>query len=83
MLCGEVASYSRVLHAFADLTGGHRVATVPPGSTLGPDAGTFARRSEVYGGFPTLRVDDALARALGFAPAGVEEGLARTVAWLA
>ncbi len=82
LLCGETASYRRVLHAFADLTGGTRVRTLPPGSTLGPDAGTFARRSEVYGGFPPVRVADAGARALGFAPTGIEEGLARTVDWL-
>jgi dihydroflavonol-4-reductase len=82
LLCGETASYSRVLHAFADLTGGTHVRTLPPGSTLGPDAGTFARRSEVYGRFPPVRVEDAGARALGYAAAGVDEGIARTVAWL-
>jgi dihydroflavonol-4-reductase len=82
LLCGEAASYRRVLHAFADLTGGRRVRTLPPGSTLGPDAGTFARRSEVYGHFPPVRVDDAGAHALGYRPAGVDEGLARTVEWL-
>lgn len=82
LLCGEAASYRRVLHAFADLTGGRRVRALPPGSVLGPDAGTFARRSEVYGGFPPVRVDDAGARALGYRPAGIDEGLARTVTWL-
>ena len=82
LLCGETASYRRVLHAFADLTGGVHVRALPPGSTLGPDAGTFARRSEVYGRFPPVRVDDAGARALGYRPTGVDEGLARTVAWL-
>ena len=69
VLCGEVASFGRVLHGFADRVGGRRVPTLPPGSTLGPDAGTFARRSEVYGQFPPVRVDDAGARALGFRPA--------------
>lgn len=82
VLCGEPASYRRVLHRFADLTGGRRVRTLPPGSALGADAGTYARRSEVYGGFPPVHVDDAHARALGFAPAGVDEGLERTAAWL-
>jgi dihydroflavonol-4-reductase len=86
VLCGEAAPYSRMLHDFADLTadltGGKHVRTLPPGSTLGPDAGTFARRSEVYGGFPPVHVDDARARALGFDPAGIDEGLARTAAWL-
>ena len=74
VLCGEVASFGRVLHAFADRVGGRRVPTLPPGSTLGPGATTFARRSEVYGRFPPVRIDDAGARALGFRPCGVERG---------
>jgi dihydroflavonol-4-reductase len=82
VLCGEVASYGRMLHTFADLVGGQRVRVLPPGSSLGPDADTYARRSEVYGKFPAVRVDDAGARALGFAPSGVDEGLARTAAWV-
>jgi dihydroflavonol-4-reductase len=82
VLCGEVAPFGRVLHTFADLVGGRRVRTVPPGSRLGPDAGTFARRSEVYGTFPPVRVDDAGARGLGFAPRGVDEGLALTASWI-
>jgi dihydroflavonol-4-reductase len=81
VLCGEVASFSRVLHAFADRVGGRRVRVLPPGSALGPEAGTFARRSEVYGRFPPVRIDDAAARALGFRPSGVDEGVARTAAW--
>jgi dihydroflavonol-4-reductase len=81
VLCGEVASFGRVLHAFADRVGGQRVRTLPPGSTLSPEAGTFARRSEVYGRFPPVRIDDAGARALGFRPCGVAEGIARTAAW--
>lgn len=82
VLCGEVASFGRVLHTFADLTGGQRVRTLPPGSSLGADAGTFARRSEVYGHFPPVRVDDTGARSIGFTPRGVDEGLARTAAWI-
>lgn len=82
VLCGEVAPFGRVLHTFAGLVGGHRVRTLPPGSSLGADAGTFARRSEVYGGFPPVRVDDAQARALGFTPRGVDEGLVATAAWI-
>lgn len=82
VLCGEVASFSRVLHGFADRTGGKRVRTLPPGSQLGPDADTFARRSEVYGTFPPVRVDDTGARALGFAPRGIDEGLDITAAWM-
>jgi dihydroflavonol-4-reductase len=81
VLCGEVAPVGRVLHAYADAVGGRHVALLPPGSTLGPDASTFARRSEVYGMFPPVHVDDAGARGLGFAPRGVDEGIALTAAW--
>lgn len=81
VLCGEVARVGRVLHAYADAVGGKRVALLPPGSSLGPDAHTFARRSEVYGMFPPVHVDDAGARGLGFAPHGIDEGIARTAAW--
>ncbi|MHA6626735.1 NAD-dependent epimerase/dehydratase family protein [Pseudonocardia sichuanensis] len=82
VLCGEVASFGRVLRAFADLVGGRRTPALPPGSSLGPEADTYARRSEIYGGFPPVRIDDAGAKALGFAPTGIDEGLARTAAWL-
>ncbi|WP_220188009.1 NAD-dependent epimerase/dehydratase family protein, partial [Pseudonocardia pini] len=83
-LCGEVAPFGRVLDRACTLLGSpHRVQALPPGSTLGPDAPTFARRSEVYGHYPPVRVDDAQARALGIAPRGVEEGLALTCRWLA
>lgn len=81
VLCGEVAPFGRVLHLFARQLGGAMVRTLPPGSTLGEGAGTFARRSQVYGMFPPVRVDDAGARSLGFAPHGVAEGVARTAAW--
>jgi dihydroflavonol-4-reductase len=82
VLCGEVAAMGRVLRMFADHVGGQRVRTLPPGSSLGEGASTFARRSEVYGHFPPVRVDDAQARALGFRPRGVDEGIALTAAWL-
>jgi dihydroflavonol-4-reductase len=83
VLCGEVAPFGRVVNTAAELLGSpHRVRTLPPGSTLGPDAPTFARRSEVYGGFPPVHMDDAGARALGFAPRGVDEGLTLTAGWL-
>ncbi len=82
VLCGEVASFGQVLNTFADLVGGHQVRTAPPGSTLPADADPFARRSEVYGMFPPVRVRDAGARGLGFAPCGIADGLARTAAWI-
>ncbi|MBW0089570.1 NAD-dependent epimerase/dehydratase family protein [Pseudonocardia sp. KRD-184] len=81
LLCGGTARFGHVLHAFAAHVGGARVRVLPPGSALGEDAGTFARRSEVYGHFPPVHVDDRGARALGFAPRGVDEGLALTAAW--
>ena len=61
----------------------HRVTALPPGTTLPDDASLFARRSEVYGKLGAVHVDDAQARALGFAPRGVDEGLTLTAAWLA
>lgn len=81
VLCGEVTPVGVMLHMFADAVGGTRVRTLPPGSRLGPDAGTFARRSEVYGMFPPVHVDDRGARGLGFRPVGTVEGIARTAAW--
>jgi dihydroflavonol-4-reductase len=84
VLCGEVATFGRVLGRFAELTDSpHRVTTRPPGATLPDEASLFARRSEVYGKLGAVHVDDAQARAAGFAPRGVDEGLAITAAWLA
>lgn len=82
LLCGEVATFGRVLRTYADLVGGRRVRTLPPGSSLGEDAGTFARRSAEYGLLPPVQVRDSGARALGFTPRGVDEGLAITAAWI-
>ena len=82
VLCGEVASFGRVLHEFAARVDGQRVPILPPGSALGGAAGPFARRSEVYGRFPPVRIEDAGARALGFRPCGVTEGIARTAEWI-
>lgn len=82
VLCGATATFGRVLHGFADLVGGTRVPVLAPGASLGDDAGTFARRSEVYGRFPPVRVDDRGARALGFAPSGIDEGLRITTDWI-
>jgi dihydroflavonol-4-reductase len=84
VLCGEVATFGSVLGRFAELIGSpHRVTALPPGTTLPDDASLFARRSEVYGKLGAVHVDDAQARALGFDPNGVDEGLAITAAWLA
>jgi dihydroflavonol-4-reductase len=84
VLCGEVAGFGSVLHRFAELTNSpNRVTVLPPGTTLPDDAPLFARRSEVYGKLGAVHIDDTQARALGFAPKGVDEGLAITAAWLA
>ena len=84
VLCGGVAGFAFVLDRFAELVGSpHRVKALPPGTTLPDDAPLFARRSEVYGQLGPVQVDDAQARALGFAPRSVDEGLALTAAWLA
>ena len=83
VLCGEVATFGYVLGRFAELTGStRRVSALPPGTTLPDDATLFARRSEVYGKLGPVHIEDAQARALGFAPRGVDEGLSITAAWL-
>lgn len=82
VLCGETAGFGHVLHTFAGHLGGKRVPVLPPGSSLGGDAGTFERRSEVYGHLPPVRVDDRGARGLGFTPRGVADGLALTARWI-
>jgi dihydroflavonol-4-reductase len=83
-LCGEVASFPRVLNGYAELVGSeHRVTGLPPGSVLAADAPLFAYRSQVYGMLPPVRVDDTQARALGFTARGLDEGLRLTASWLA
>ena len=83
VLCGEVATFSTVLDRVCELWGSpHRVRALPPGTALPPDASIFARRSEVYGKLGPVRVDDAQARAIGFAGRGIDEGLRLTVEWL-
>lgn len=83
VLCGEVASFPRVLDTWCALVGSpHRVRALPQGSEL-TDPPPFAERSVVYGHLGGYRVVDGAARALGFAPRGVDEGLALTAAWMA
>lgn len=82
VLCGEVATFGRVLRLVTDGLGAPPVHVAPRGTDLGPDAGTFALRSQVYGMRPPVRVDDRGARAWGFRPRGVDEGVALTVEWL-
>jgi len=83
LLCGEVATFSTVLDRAAELWGSpHRVQALPPGTTLRPGASAWARRSEVYGKLGPVSIDDSQARALGFQPRGIDEGLRITVEWL-
>jgi dihydroflavonol-4-reductase len=83
ILCGEVAPFSTFVNTALALAGStRRITALPPGTSLPPDAATFARRSEVYGRLGPVVVDDPNARALGFQPRGLASGLAETVAWL-
>ncbi|GAA4812205.1 NAD-dependent epimerase/dehydratase family protein [Actinomycetospora chlora] len=83
VLCGEVASFPEVLDTYCRFAGSeHRVRVLPQGSELGPDAPPFADRSVVYGKLGGYRVRDDGARALGFAPRGIAEGLELTARWM-
>jgi dihydroflavonol-4-reductase len=82
--CGAVATFPHVLDTFNALWGsGAKIAVLPPGADL-PREGLFphAIRSEAYGKLGPMTIDDANARALGFNPTGLDEGLAMTVDWL-
>jgi dihydroflavonol-4-reductase len=83
--CGEVATFPRVLNTFNSLWGAQReIEVLPRGSDLSREGGIvpFAIRSEAYGKLAPMSIDDRQSRALGFAPTGVDEGLALTVDWL-
>jgi len=83
VLCGEIASFPRVLDTYCEMVGSpHRVHPLPQGSDLPPDAPPFADRSVVYGRLGGYRVRDDGARALGFDPRGIAEGLALTARWM-
>lgn len=83
VLCGEVATFPRMLDGYCAAVGSpHRVEVRPMGSELDEGAPPFAERSVIYGHVGGYRVEDAGARALGFAPRGLDEGLAVTAAWL-
>ncbi len=82
VLCGEVASFPRLLDTYCALVGSpHRVCPQPQGSTL-RDPPPFAERSEVYGHLGGYRVVDDAARALGFRARGLDEGLELTARWM-
>ena len=83
VLCGEVASFPEVLDTYCEAAGSpHRVRALPQGSELPEGAPPFADRSVVYGRIGGYRVRDDRARALGFAPRGIAEGLALTARWM-
>jgi dihydroflavonol-4-reductase len=82
--CGAVATFPHVLNAFNALWGSEaQIDVLPPGSDLRRE-GLFphAIRSEAYGKLGPMTIDDANARALGFSPRGLEDGLRLTVDWL-
>lgn len=81
---GEVATFPRVLRLFNELWGASpEIEVLPPGSDIPRDRlWGHAIRSEAYGKLGPMRIDDANARALGFAPRGLEEGMRITVDWL-
>lgn len=83
VLCGEVATFPRLLDTYCALAGSpHRVRALPQGSTL-TDPPPFAERSVVYGHLGGYRVVDDGARTLGFSPRGIDEGLELTTRWMA
>jgi dihydroflavonol-4-reductase len=83
VVCGEVLAFPEMLNRAAELWGSaHRVASLPPGSSLPPESSMFAVRSEVYGRLGPVQIDDAQARALGLQPRGVNDGLRLTIDWL-
>lgn len=83
VVCGEVAPFGSVINRYVELVGGARpVRVLEPGAELGADAHPFAVRSQVYGKFEPVRIDDARARALGCRPRTLAEGLPATAEWL-
>lgn len=84
VVCGEVAPFGSVVNRYVELAGGSRpVKVLEPGADLDAGAHPFAVRSQVYGKFGPVRIDDAQARALGCRPRTLAEGLPETAAWLA
>lgn len=81
---GEVATFPRVLESFNRLWGvSPQIEVLPRGSDIPRDRlWGHAIRSEVYGKLGPMTVDDTNARALGFVPAGLDQGLQITVDWL-
>lgn len=81
---GEVATFPRVLDVFNRLWGASPdIEVLPRGSDIPRDRlWGHAIRSEVYGKLGPMTIDDTNARALGFAPTGIDQGLQVTVDWL-
>jgi hypothetical protein len=72
------------LKVFNDLWGVEQpLEVLPPGSDIPRDRlWGHAIRSEAYGKLGPMTIDDAQVRALGFEPAGLDEGMRITVDWL-
>jgi dihydroflavonol-4-reductase len=82
--CGAVATFPVVLDTFNRIWGASpSIDVLSPGSDIPRDKlWGHAIRSEAYGKLGPMSIDDANLRALGFAPAGLEDGLRTAAAWL-
>ncbi len=83
VLCGETATFPTFLKKSCEAWGApYTTKALPPGSDVPPDAILFAVRSQVYGKLGPVTIEDTQARAIGFAPRGIDEGLRITIEWL-
>lgn len=83
LLCGEVMAFPDILERAAAIAGTpHQIGRLPAGTPVDPAAPFFYHRAASYGALGGVRIDDSQARALGFRPRGVEEGLQLTMPWL-
>ena len=83
LLCGEVMAFPDILERAAAIAGRpHRVRRLPAGTPVDASAPFFYHRAASYGSLGGVRIDDSQARAIGFRPRGVEEGLQIAMPWL-
>ena len=83
LLCGEVMAFPDILERAAAIAGvPHHVRRLPAGTPVDAKAPFFYHRAASYGALGGVRIDDSQARALGFRPRTVEEGLRITMPWL-
>jgi dihydroflavonol-4-reductase len=83
LLCGEVMAFPDILERAAAIAGNpQQIRRLPAGTPVDPQAPFFYHRAASYGALGGVRIDDSQARALGFRPRGVEDGLQLTMPWL-